>query len=95
MNEHELILNNIYKLTVTYIKGIVHPKILILSSFIYPHVVPNLYDFLSSVEHKDDLKNVGNPTVSVAVVFNSIFVHIIEVNGNQNCFVINIYFLNS
>ncbi len=30
-------------------KGIVHPKIKILSSFTHPQVVPNLYEFLSSV----------------------------------------------
>ncbi len=30
-------------------KGIVHPKMNILSSFIHPSLVPNLYDFLPSV----------------------------------------------
>jgi len=34
------------------ITGIVHPKMKILSSFTLPQVVPNLYTFLSSVEHK-------------------------------------------
>jgi len=34
------------------LKGIVHPKIKILSSFTHPHVVPTLYEFLSSAEHK-------------------------------------------
>ncbi len=34
------------------VKGILHPKIAILSSFIHQHVVPNLYEFLSAVEHK-------------------------------------------
>uniref|UniRef100_A0A672SH70 C-type lectin domain-containing protein n=1 Tax=Sinocyclocheilus grahami TaxID=75366 RepID=A0A672SH70_SINGR len=29
------------------------PKILILSSFIHPHVIPNLYAFLSSMEWKN------------------------------------------
>ncbi len=29
-----------------FIKGIVHPKILILSLFTHCHVVPNLYSFL-------------------------------------------------
>jgi len=33
-------------------KGILHPKIKILSSFTYPQVVANLYEFLSSAEHK-------------------------------------------
>jgi len=34
------------------IKGIVHPKMKILSSFTHPQVVPNLYEFLSSAEHE-------------------------------------------
>ncbi len=33
-------------------KEIVHPKIKSLSSFIHPHVIPNLCEFLSYVEHK-------------------------------------------
>jgi len=33
-----------------FLKGIVHPKK--LSSFTHPQVVPNLYEILSSVEHK-------------------------------------------
>ncbi len=35
-----------------WLKGIVHPKMKILSSFIHPQVVPNLYEFLCSAEHK-------------------------------------------
>jgi len=31
------------------IKGIAHPKMLIVSSFTHPHVVPTLYEFLSLV----------------------------------------------
>ncbi len=34
------------------IKGTVHPKMKILSSFTHPRVIPNLYKFLSYVEHK-------------------------------------------
>jgi len=34
------------------LKGTVHPKMNILSSFTHPQVVSNLYEFLSSVEHK-------------------------------------------
>ncbi len=34
------------------LKGIVHPKLKILSSFTHPQVVPNLYEFLCSAEHK-------------------------------------------
>ncbi len=35
-----------------FIKGIVHPKMKILSSFTPPQVVPNLYECLCSAEHK-------------------------------------------
>jgi len=40
-------------------KGIVYPtKINLLSKFTHPHVVSNLYEFFSSIEHKEDiLKN--------------------------------------
>ncbi len=34
------------------VKGIVHPKVKILSSFTHPQVVPNLYECLCSAEHK-------------------------------------------
>ncbi len=34
------------------LKGIVHPKMEILSSFTHPQEVPNLYEFLCSAEHK-------------------------------------------
>jgi len=34
------------------LKGILHPKFLILSSFTHPQVVGNLYEFLFSAEHK-------------------------------------------
>ncbi len=34
------------------LKGIVHPKMKILSSFTHPQVVPNLYEWLCSAEHK-------------------------------------------
>ncbi len=36
----------------TGLKGIVHPKMKILSSFTPPQVVPNLYECLCSAEHK-------------------------------------------
>ncbi len=46
-------------------KGTVQPKMKI-RSFTHPHVVPNLYECLSSAEHnkEDILKNVGNQTVA-------------------------------
>jgi len=34
------------------IKGLVHPKMKILSVFTHPYVVPNLYVFFCSAEHK-------------------------------------------
>ncbi len=34
------------------LKGIVHPKMKILSSFTHPQEVPNLYECLCSTEHK-------------------------------------------
>jgi len=34
------------------IKGLVHPKMKILSVFTHPRVVPNLYVFICSAEHK-------------------------------------------
>ncbi len=46
------------------LKGIVHPKMKILSSFTHPRVVPNLYEFLCSAEHKGRyLKKVCNQAV--------------------------------
>ncbi len=36
----------------TSLKGIVHPKMKILSSFTHPQVVPNLYECLCTAEHK-------------------------------------------
>ncbi len=38
--------------TVRPFKGIVHPKMKILSSFTHPQVVPNLYECVCSAEHK-------------------------------------------
>ncbi len=35
-----------------WLKGIVHPKMKILSSFTHPQVVPNLYECVCSAEHK-------------------------------------------
>ncbi len=37
---------------VSKLKGIVHPKMKMLSSFTHPQVVPNLYECLCSAEHK-------------------------------------------
>uniref|UniRef100_A0A673JCD0 Plexin-B1-like n=1 Tax=Sinocyclocheilus rhinocerous TaxID=307959 RepID=A0A673JCD0_9TELE len=43
---------------------IIHAKMKIQSSFNYPQVVPNLYEFLSLSTKEDILKNVGNQTVT-------------------------------
>lgn len=50
-----------------YVKVIVHLKMKVLYSFSHPHVIPNLWDFLSSGEHKGrrvrmEGKNVCNQT---------------------------------
>jgi len=45
-------------------KGIAYPKMTILSSFTCRYVAPNLYEFLSSAEHKKYiLKKIGNQTL--------------------------------
>ncbi len=40
--------------------------------FTHPRVIPNLYDFLSSVEHKRILKNAGEQTFWVLIDFHCI-----------------------
>ncbi len=40
------------------VKGIVHPKMKILSSFTHPQVVPNLYEFVLPNTKEDILKKV-------------------------------------
>ncbi len=45
--------NTLWETVIYLFKGIVHPKILILSSFTHPQVVPNLYEYLCSAEHKE------------------------------------------
>ncbi len=44
--------NDMIKMKVIQITGTILPKIEITRSFTRPQAVPNLYDFLSSVEHK-------------------------------------------
>jgi len=62
------------------LKG-VHPKMKILTSFTHPHVVPNLYEFLSSVEHKiRSFLRMLETRELVAIDFHSIF-PTMEVNG--------------
>jgi len=38
--------------TIIWVSKFVHPKIKILSIFTHPYVVPNLYVFICSAEHK-------------------------------------------
>ncbi len=65
------------------IKGIVHPKMKILSSFTHPQVVPNLYECVCSAEHKGRYSeecgkqsSSGAPLTSIVFFFPTM-----EVNG--------------
>jgi len=53
----------------------VYQKMEILSSFIHPYVVPNLYKFLLNTKEDIILKNFGNQTrqLRVAIDFHRIF----------------------
>ncbi len=58
------------------LKGIVHPKIKILSSFTHPQVVTNLYECVCSVEHKGRYSedcgkqsSFGAPLTSIVIFF--------------------------
>ncbi len=52
-NQHNKnVTTQIQNLTKLLSKDTVHPKMKILSSITYLHVVSNLYDFVSSVEYK-------------------------------------------
>jgi len=57
-----------------------------LSSFTHPQVVPNLYEFVSSAEHKDILKNDWNFGTTD---LHSIFFSTMEVNGGKQLFGFN------
>ncbi len=41
-----------------FLKGVVKPKMKIISSVTRPHVVPSLWDFISSVEQEDSSKKI-------------------------------------
>ncbi len=71
------------KKTENVVKGIFHPKMKILSSFIHPQVVPNLYECLCSAEHKGRYSeecgkqsSSGAPLTSIVFCFPTM-----EVNG--------------
>ncbi len=65
------------------LKGIVHPKMKILSSFIHPQVVPNLYECLCSAEHKGRYSEECGKQSSFwgTIDFHSIVNNSMEVNG--------------
>ncbi len=51
-SQHALLWDLMGRVKNYVIKGIVHPKMKILSSFTHSQVVPNLYECLCSAEHK-------------------------------------------
>ncbi len=56
------------------LKGIVHPKMKILSSFTHPQVVPNLYECLCSAEHRGRYsEECGNQSSSGAPLTSIVF----------------------
>jgi len=55
----------------------------ILSLFTYPHVIPNLYAFISAAEHKIRYFEVENQTVSVPIDFHCLFVFFCPYNRSQ------------
>ncbi len=65
------------------LKGIVHPKMKMLSSFTHPQVVPNLYECLCSAEHKGRYSEECGKQSSSGVPLTSIvfFFPTMEVNG--------------
>ncbi len=65
-----------------YLKGIVHPKMNILSSFTHPQVVPNQYECLCSAENKGRYsEECGKHQFWGTIDFHSIFFPTMEVNG--------------
>ncbi len=56
-----------------FFKGIVHPKMKILSSFTHPQVVPNLYECLCSAEHKGRYSDECGKQSSSGALLTSIF----------------------
>ncbi len=75
--------NNVHFCTLFKLKGIVHSKMKILSSFTHPQVVPNLFECLCSAEHKGRYSeecgkqsSSGAPLTSIVFFFPTM-----EVNG--------------
>ncbi len=66
------------------IKGIVHPKMKILSSFTHPQVVPNLYECLCSAEHKGRYsEECGKQSSSGAPLTSIVFFFLLEQRQNK------------
>ncbi len=64
------------------LKGIVHPKMKILSSFTHLQVFPNLYECLCSAEHKGRFsEECGKQSSSGAPLTSIVFFPNMEVNG--------------
>ncbi len=87
-----------FTLPVLGIKGIVHPKMKILSSFTHPQVVPNLYECLCSAEHKERYSeecgkqsSSGAPLTSI-VFFFLIWKSMVPKNSLITNFLQNIFF---
>ncbi len=66
------------------VKGIVHPKMKIRSSFTHPQVVPNLYECLCSAEHKGRYSEECGKQSSYGAPLTSI-VYIFSYCGSQWC----------
>ncbi len=68
---------------ILFLKGTVHPKMKILSSFTHPQVVPNLYECLCSAEHKGRYsEECGKQSSSGAPLTSIVFFSpTMEVNG--------------
>ncbi len=65
-------------------KGIVHPKMKILSSSTHPQVVPNLYECLCSAEHKERYsEECGKQQFWGIIDFHRIFFPTMEVPQNS------------
>ncbi len=67
------------------LKGIVHPKKTILSSFTHPQVVPNLYECLCSAEHRKYSEEYGKRSSSVAPLTSIVFFIFFSYHGSQCC----------
>ncbi len=77
------VLRNVLMKVCMKLKGIVHPKMKILSSFTHTQVVPNCMSFFLLLNIKEDiLKNVGNPAVAGPLIWKKTM----EVSGDHQLF---------